>query len=72
MRKTILICDRCKKEAKWLYSMPRLEIDGLNLSTYVSKKDLCEDCARDLRRFVDGFCDAKTLEDEKNEGKDSL
>ena len=46
MRITKLICDSCGKECKWLYTMPRLVVEGNNITFYNGKKELCEECAR--------------------------
>lgn len=46
MRKEILICDVCHKEVKWLYDMPRIEVEGLTINFYKSKTQACETCAR--------------------------
>lgn len=48
MKKTIYICDRCKEEVKWVYQMPLLKIEGLNITVYEGKNELCEKCARQL------------------------
>lgn len=48
MKKTIYICDRCKKEVDWVYQVPRLRVEGLNINIYDGKVELCEKCARNL------------------------
>lgn len=50
MRVTKLFCDRCGKECKHLYDVPRFEIEGYNISVYNGngKREYCETCAREL------------------------
>ena len=56
MTKTIKICDKCKKEAKWLYSVPEIWIDGYNLKVREGNKaELCKDCMRNLIDIIDTF-----------------
>ena len=46
MKKTIYVCDRCGKEVDWVYSMPRLILEGLKISLYNDpKSELCKGCA---------------------------
>lgn len=47
MTKSIKICDRCGREVKWLYEMPRFSLEGLTIKFYTPRFELCEDCARD-------------------------
>ena len=55
MKKTICICDRCKKEVDWLYQVPRLIVEDLNISIYDGKVELCEKCARNLIAIKEEF-----------------
>jgi hypothetical protein len=55
MKKTICICDRCKKEVDWLYKMPRLRVEGLNINIYDGEVELCEKCARNLIAIKEEF-----------------
>ena len=55
MKKTIYICDRCKEEVDWLYKVPRLVIEGLDINIYNSKVELCEKCARQLIAIKEDF-----------------
>ncbi len=47
MRKHIYICDSCRNETDWLYEMPHLILEGLQISIYNSKKELCKECAKE-------------------------
>ena len=55
MKKTICICDRCKKEVDWVYTVPRLIVEGLNINIYEGKVELCEKCARNLIALTEEF-----------------
>ena len=60
MTKTIKICDKCKKEAKWLYSVPRIWIDGYNLKVKEGHEaELCKDCMRNLIDIINTFHNTK-------------
>lgn len=57
MKINTYICDRCGKEVKWLYSMPKMMLEGLKISLYNDpKSELCKDCAEyvisEYRRLV--------------------
>lgn len=47
MTKVIHICDQCKKEVDWVYEMPRLVLEGLKISLYPTRMELCENCAKE-------------------------
>lgn len=55
MKKMIYICDRCKEEVKWVYQMPLLKIEGLNINIYDGRVELCEKCARQLIAIKEDF-----------------
>lgn len=55
MTKTIHICDKCKEEVKWVYQIPLLKIEGLNINIYDGKTELCEKCARQLITIKEDF-----------------
>jgi hypothetical protein len=56
MTKTIKICDKCNKEVEWLYPVPTIWIEGLNLTIKEGHKvELCKDCMRDLINIIDKF-----------------
>jgi hypothetical protein len=55
MKKMIYICDRCKEEVNWVYQMPLLKIEGLNINVYDGKTELCEKCARQLIAIKEDF-----------------
>ena len=56
MTKTIKICDKCNKEAEWLYSVPQIWIEGYNLTIREGHKaELCEGCMRNLINIIDKF-----------------
>ena len=55
MRKVVYICDRCKKEVNWVYQVPRLKIEGLVITAYEGKVELCEKCARGLIAIKEEF-----------------
>lgn len=55
MRKTICICDRCRKEVDWLYKVPRLVVECLNINIYKSEVELCDKCARELIAIKEDF-----------------
>lgn len=59
MTKTIKICDKCKKEAKWLYPVPHIWIDGYNLKVREGKAELCKDCMRNLIDIINTFHNTK-------------
>lgn len=60
MTKTIKICDKCKKEAKWLYSVPYIWIDGRNLTVKEGHEvELCKDCMRNLIDIINTFHNTK-------------
>lgn len=60
MTKTIKICDKCKKEAKWLYPVPRIWIDGYNLKVIEGNEaELCKDCMRNLINIINTFHNTK-------------
>ena len=47
MKKTIYICDRCGKEVSWVYSMPKMMLEGLKINLYNDPdNELCKDCAK--------------------------
>lgn len=56
MTKTIKICDKCKKEAKWLYPVPRIRIEGYTLTVKEWQEvELCKDCMRNLIDIINTF-----------------
>lgn len=55
MKKVIYVCDRCKKEVDWVYEMPRLIVEGLNIGVYNGRTELCEKCARGLIAIKEEF-----------------
>lgn len=56
MTKTIKVCDKCNKEVEWLYKVPRIFIEGLNLTIKEGNKaELCENCMRNLIAMIDNF-----------------
>lgn len=55
MTKIIKICDRCKKEVDWLYTLPRIVIAGLKVETYEGKTELCEKCARNCIGIMESY-----------------
>lgn len=55
MKKIIYICDRCKKEVKWLYEVPRLIVEGLKINIYNGEVELCEKCTRNLIAIKEDF-----------------
>lgn len=56
MTKTIKICDKCKKEAKWLYPVPEIWVAGYTLKVKVeSEVELCKDCMNDLIDIINMF-----------------
>lgn len=55
MRKTIFVCDRCKKEvtaAGILMSM--FELNGEETEVYGEQRHICEDCAESLAAWMRG------------------
>lgn len=44
MTKTVYICDQCKKEAKWLYTLPNLVKRGLRVDVEDGTTEVCEKC----------------------------
>lgn len=62
MTETIKICDSCGKRVKTLYYIPRLVIEGNDISEYPSKKEICKDCARILFEMFNSFSLIKTDE----------
>lgn len=59
MTKTIKICDKCKKEAKWLYPVPQIWIDGYNLKVIEGEVELCKNCMRNLIDIINTFHNTK-------------
>lgn len=59
MTKTIKICDKCKKEAKWLYPVPQIWIDGYNLKVIEGEVELCKNCMRNLIDVINTFHNTK-------------
>lgn len=59
MTKTIKICDKCKKEAKWLYPVPQIWIDGHNLKVIEGEVELCKNCMRNLIDIINTFHNTK-------------
>ena len=60
MTKTIKTCDRCGKEVSWLYKVPCIWIEGLNLTVKEGNRaELCEKCMRDLIHVIDRFHNSK-------------
>ena len=56
MTKTIKVCDKCNKEVKWLYPVPQIYIEGLNLAVREGHKvELCEKCTHKLIDTIDKF-----------------
>ena len=55
MTKVIKICDRCKKEADWLYTLLRIVIAGLTVETYKGETELCEKCARNCIEIMEEY-----------------
>lgn len=59
MRKTIIICDRCKKEIEKIYqiNVENVDADGFVQINAADKfgingKDLCEKCVEEIAEFV--------------------
>jgi hypothetical protein len=53
MTKTIKICDKCKREVKWLFEFNLLEIKGFKIEVHqYDKYDLCPECAK---KFIDMY-----------------
>ena len=48
MTETIKKCDCCGEKVNWLYTPPRMIVEGLNLNEYNGKNELCEKCMRSL------------------------
>lgn len=59
MTKTIKICDKCKKEAKWLYPVPKIWIAGYTLKVREGEAELCKDCMRNLIDIINTFHNTK-------------
>lgn len=56
MTKTIKICDKCNKEVEWLYPVPQIWIEGLNLTIKEGHKaELCKDCMHNLIDIINKF-----------------
>lgn len=59
MRKTIIVCDRCKKEIEKIYqiNVENVDADGFVQINAADKfgingKDLCEKCVKEIVEFV--------------------
>lgn len=56
MKKTLLFCDRCKRETDWLYECTPFGIDGLTVTPRPNLKvELCKDCLRTLLEMNQEF-----------------
>lgn len=56
MTKTIRICDKCNKEVEWLYKVPDISIEGLNLKVSEGNKtELCKGCMCELINTIRKF-----------------
>ena len=56
MTKTTRICDKCKKEAKWLYFVPQFRFEGYILKVKEGHEvELCKDCMHDLIDIINTF-----------------
>jgi len=44
MTKEVYICDQCKKEADWLYTLPDLVKKGLTVAVEEGTTEVCEKC----------------------------
>jgi hypothetical protein len=56
MTKTIKICDKCNKEVRWLYHVPRIQIVGYTLEiSEGNRAELCETCMHKLINIIDEF-----------------
>lgn len=48
------ICDSCGAEVEWLYTMPTIRIEGLNLTMDTENgRELCRECAKKLIKKYD-------------------
>lgn len=57
MTKTVKICDKCQKETCWLYKIPHVLIEGLQINLYEGRheQELCEKCAKELVSQINKF-----------------
>ena len=49
------MCDRCKQEVRWLYTVPWVHIEGLELKINEGEKELCEHCMRGLCEIISNY-----------------
>ena len=60
MTKTVKICDKCNKEVRWLYQVPRIQIVGYTLEIREGNRaELCETCMHKLINIIDEFHETK-------------
>lgn len=59
MKKTLLFCDRCKREVDWLYEYIPVGLDGLTINLRPNLKvEICKDCLKTMldmeQEFLNG------------------
>ena len=65
MTKTVYICDQCKKEAEWLYTLPDLVKKGLTVAVEEGTTEVCEKCLDiDLDFYREKVCYVERNDDE--------